>query len=112
MSTYPGPQPPVPPRQPQPPLPPAIQPLPYATPGAYGVACPRCGNPASKKVSFTWWGGLIGPKILNHVKCLNCGAAYNGKTGRSNTTGIIIYSLVALAISIIVLAILSLVAWA
>ena len=36
-------------------------------------------------------GGVIGPKILKHVKCQSCGAKYNGKTGSYNTTAIIIY---------------------
>jgi uncharacterized protein (DUF983 family) len=45
-------------------------------------------------MSFTWWGGLIGPRVLTHVKCPGCGHAYNGKTGRDNTTGIIIYSVI------------------
>lgn len=45
-------------------------------------------------MKFTWWGGIIGPKILTHVKCPGCRYAYNGKTGRDNTTGIVIYSVV------------------
>jgi hypothetical protein len=45
-------------------------------------------------VGFTWWGGIIGPKLLNHVKCQRCGTGYNGKSGKSNTTGIVIYSVV------------------
>ena len=43
---------------------------------------------------FTWWGGLIGPKLLTHVKCLACGKQYNGKTGKDNTNGIIIYCVI------------------
>lgn len=57
--------------------------------------CPNCQGTNSKQVGFTWWGGVIGPKLLNHVKCQACGTAYNGKSGKSNTNGIIIYSLVA-----------------
>lgn len=45
-------------------------------------------------MSFTWWGGVIGPRVLTHVKCPQCRHAYNGKTGRDNTNGIIIYSAV------------------
>ncbi len=45
-------------------------------------------------MSFTWWGGLLGPRVLTHVKCPGCGHAYNGKTGRDNTTGIVIYTVV------------------
>ncbi|MEW6212576.1 MAG: hypothetical protein AB1631_29895 [Acidobacteriota bacterium] len=62
--------------------------------------CPKCQSDAAEKVGFTWWGGLIGPRLLNHVKCNRCGATYNGKTGQSNTTGIIIYTVVLLAIAI------------
>ena len=57
------------------------------------VACPKCGG-AAEKLKFTWWGGILGPKILTHVKCLACGYKYNGKTGKDNTTGIIIYSVI------------------
>jgi hypothetical protein len=45
----------------------------------------------AKRVGFTWWGGMLGPKLFTHVKCAQCGQAYNGKTGRSNDTAIAIY---------------------
>jgi rubredoxin len=57
------------------------------------VSCPKCGGPA-EKLRFTWWGGILGPKILTHVKCTSCGYRYNGKSGKDNTTGIIIYTAV------------------
>ena len=57
------------------------------------VACPKCGGQA-EKLKFTWWGGLLGPKILTHVKCTACGYKYNGNSGKDNTTGIVIYSVV------------------
>jgi hypothetical protein len=126
MSQQPGPQPPFPPQGPPgqygqgqyaPPLYPAgpypaapyppyaggqaPQPLNYQTPmSPYGAAvvCPSCRDPRSKKVGWTLWGGVIGPRMLSHVKCLNCGTAYNGKTGKSNTPGIMIYIGVSLAI--------------
>ena len=56
--------------------------------------CPKCSTPNPEQLSFTWWGGIIGPKILTHVKCNHCGATFNGKTGKDNTTNIIIYSVV------------------
>ncbi|MBK9152760.1 MAG: hypothetical protein IPM25_00750 [Chloracidobacterium sp.] len=62
------------------------------------AACPHCGQSNAEKVRFTWWGGVLGPKILNHVKCQGCGKAYNGKTGRENTTGIVIYSAIVAVI--------------
>ena len=58
------------------------------------VPCPACGAPDPERMKFTWWGGAVGPKILNHVKCRACGNKFNGKSGQSNTNGIIIYSVV------------------
>ena len=62
--------------------------------------CPKCHSNRIKKLSFTWWGGMLGPKLLNHVQCEDCKTCYNGKTGQSNTAGIIIYSVVAFVIAI------------
>jgi len=64
------------------------------------VPCPRCGSTVVKKVSFTWWGGALGPALFCHVKCYNCGMTYNGKTGKSNNNAIIIYSVVVGIIAI------------
>ena len=58
------------------------------------AVCPKCRQSDARQLSFTWWGGVLGPKLLTHVKCQSCGAKYNGKTGKSNTTNIIIYSVV------------------
>ncbi len=68
--------------------------------------CPKCSSTRATKVGFTWWGGLIGPSLLTHVTCDECGAAFNGKTGRSNTVGIIVYSVIVLIIAIAVLVML------
>lgn len=65
----------------------------------HAMACPFCHQPATAfPVGFTWWGGVLGPKLLHHAKCSACGRAYNAKTGKSNTTGIVIYSVVVGAI--------------
>jgi hypothetical protein len=45
-------------------------------------------------VGFTWWGGLIGAKIINHAECPQCHARFNGKTGADNTGAIAIYMVV------------------
>ncbi|HET6249229.1 MAG TPA: hypothetical protein VFE47_16155 [Tepidisphaeraceae bacterium] len=91
-----------------PPLPPPVpgQVLPYMTPGVSGtgVVCPKCGCPQFKAVSFTWWGGVLGPKLFSHVKCLNCRAGFNSKTGRSNNTAIGIYIGVSSLIGLVALA--------
>ena len=56
--------------------------------------CPKCSGTNSEKLKFTWWGGVLGPKLLTHVKCASCGHKFNGKSGKDNTTGIVIYSVV------------------
>jgi transposase-like protein len=64
------------------------------------VPCPKCQSTNIKKCNFTWWGGILGPKLLTHVKCQHCGTTFNGKTGNSNTAAIIIYSIVLTGIVI------------
>jgi predicted RNA-binding Zn-ribbon protein involved in translation (DUF1610 family) len=61
--------------------------------------CPKCGQSNAKKVGFTWWGGALGPRMFTHVKCPNCGTEYNGRTGKSNRTRILIYFLASFAIA-------------
>jgi hypothetical protein len=58
------------------------------------AACPKCGAQNAELVKYSWWGGVIGPKMLTHVKCQSCRKKFNGKTGQDNTTGIIIYSVI------------------
>lgn len=67
----------------------------------YGLACPRCRGANVYKPSFTWWGGIVGPKILNHAICRGCNFGFNAKTGKSNTTGIAIYYAVIFGILIV-----------
>lgn len=66
--------------------------------GMYGqvFACPRCNNPNLSKPSFTWWGGILGPKLFNHTVCSGCHFSFNGKTGKSNNAVIAIYIVVIL----------------
>lgn len=58
------------------------------------TGCPKCGSKSVSKVKYTWWGGVLGPKMLHHTKCDSCGYTFNSKTGKSNTPGIIIYSVI------------------
>ena len=41
------------------------------------------------------------------VRCNACRYCFNGKTGRPNTTGIIVYSLVGLLIAVVLLLVLA-----
>ncbi len=62
--------------------------------------CPNCQSSNAQKVGYSMWGGVLGPKILNHVKCTSCKTTYNGKTGNSNMKGIIIYTVVLMGIAL------------
>jgi hypothetical protein len=70
--------------------------------------CPSCTCKEATAIGFTWWGGIVGPKMFNHVECTKCGTTYNGKTGKSNQTAIAIYFAVSTAIAIIMVTALSL----
>ena len=61
--------------------------------------CPRCNQPRAKKVSWTLWGGALGPAMMHHVRCQSCSTTYNGKTGKSNDTAIAIYIVVSALIA-------------
>ena len=77
---------------PNPYAPPQIETPPAIPAGAKLTApCPSCGGTYAKPIGFTWWGGVLGPKLFSHVKCIGCGAAFNSKTGQSNNTKIAIY---------------------
>ena len=63
--------------------------------------CPGCGcRGDATKVSWTWWGGLIGPLLISTVRCNRCGVTYNGKHGDYNGTRIAIYVGISLAIGL------------
>ena len=63
------------------------------------AGCPRCKSAAIHKPSFTWWGGALGPKMLNHRVCRDCGFGFNEKTRQSNGTAIAIYMIVVFVLS-------------
>jgi hypothetical protein len=67
--------------------------------------CPKCSAESATYQSYTWWGGLLGPKLFTHVKCGSCSTTYNGKTGRSNNTAIAVYLVVTSAVVMSALAI-------
>jgi DNA-directed RNA polymerase subunit M/transcription elongation factor TFIIS len=48
------------------------------------VPCPRCGAEEARRVKFTFWGSYYFTALFKHVRCQECGCAYNGRTGRSN----------------------------
>ncbi|HEY8039038.1 MAG TPA: hypothetical protein VIF15_04560 [Polyangiaceae bacterium] len=64
--------------------------------------CPQCQSQDTYRPSFTWWGGLLGPKLFNHTICRGCGLGFNWKTGKSNATAIGIYFGVGIALAIVI----------
>jgi hypothetical protein len=62
------------------------------------VPCPKCGKTWSSKVTFTWWGGLLGARLFNVVRCNSCHKQYNGRTGGSLVGVIIAYQAVVVVI--------------
>jgi phage FluMu protein Com len=65
--------------------------------------CPNCGAPGdATRLTWTIWGGFIGPMIINHVRCNQCGTTYNGKSGDYNTTRIIIYYAINFGIGLVI----------
>lgn len=71
------------------------------------AACPRCGSPDPQPVSFTWWGGAVGPRLFHHVRCRACKSEYNGRTGLPNTTAIVLYQVFGFVILVVAYFLLS-----
>lgn len=60
--------------------------------GGVAVApCHKCGSGQADRIKFTWWGGVVGPKLFHHVKCRGCGEGIDARTGQSNAKKIRIY---------------------
>lgn len=66
--------------------------------------CPFCRAQLASKVRFTPWGGVIGPKLLNLVKCNDCGKQYNGKSGTAVDKAVRAYSLCSLLLLTVMVA--------
>jgi transposase-like protein len=62
----------------------------------------KCNSLNVKEIGYTWWGGIIGPKLLKHTKCNDCKFTYNRKTRESNTMPIVIYSVVLAAVGFVI----------
>ena len=84
-------------------VPPVASPYPRPELQGSGPKCPKCGGTQTKKVGYTWWGGVLGPKLMNLHKCQACKFQFNAKTGKSVSTAIWIYNLVAIAIAIVII---------
>jgi DNA-directed RNA polymerase subunit M/transcription elongation factor TFIIS len=55
------------------------------------VPCPSCGGRDATRVMWTFWGSFYGPAMFTHVRCPDCGATFNGRSGRSNLIPAVIF---------------------
>lgn len=70
--------------------------------------CPNCGAEDPKRVKWTFWGSFYFTALFSHVRCQECGTAYNGRSGRSN----IVPAIVCVGVMLIgILALLGFIAW-
>jgi phage FluMu protein Com len=76
----------------------------YHRRGGEWAECPHCGNSDATRVHWTFWGGLIGPAIINVVRCNECGTNYNGVHGDYNHTRILFYVLGSIVLGLIIAA--------
>ena len=86
--------------QPPPPLPNAAPPSSRQTPVAdYASAhrlCPGCGGGPLHEPSFTWWGGLVGHKLLGVEQCKQCKKWWTKSTGQSGDARVAAYLVIGL----------------
>lgn len=65
-----------------------------------GPACPKCSSNQTKVVKYTWWGGVLAPKLMNLQKCDACNFLYNRNTRKSVTTAIWVYNIVVIVVTL------------
>ena len=44
--------------------------------------CPKCNSVSIEKITWTWWGGIIGAWIMNQARCKDCKTKFNRDTGK------------------------------
>jgi len=88
----------------------AVAPPPEPGPTPIETApCFCCGSRLGVPVGWTYW-GYFAPKLLHHVKCVDCPSSYDARTGASNGPKILVLHLlyflagVAIAVTAVVLA--------
>jgi hypothetical protein len=54
--------------------------------------CPGCGGGPLVEPKFTWWGGLVGHKVLGVQRCAACRKWWVKKTGAPGGTRVALYA--------------------
>jgi hypothetical protein len=73
----------------------------YASPSR---PCPGCGGGPLEEPSFTWWGGLIGHKLLGVEKCKSCRHWWVKNTAQSGDTRVNVYMIVGIVLGVAIAA--------
>ena len=73
--------------------------------GPAGHGCPGCGGGPLVEPGFTWWGGLVGHKILGVEKCESCRHWWVKGTGQSGDTRVTIYKVVGVVLGVVIAAV-------
>jgi hypothetical protein len=66
--------------------------------------CPGCGGGPLEEPSFTWWGGLIGHKLLGVEQCKSCRHWWVKNTGQPGGTRVTIYMVVGIVLGLVIAA--------
>jgi hypothetical protein len=66
------------------------------------AACPGCGAEDARSVSFTWWGGVLGPRLFHMVRCNACNSAYDSQTGGTLRRKILVYQVVSISLALLI----------
>jgi hypothetical protein len=64
--------------------------------------CPGCGGGPIAAPSFTWWGGLVGHKLLNVEQCMSCRRWWVKGTVQPGGTRVIVYLVAGIVLGLIV----------
>jgi hypothetical protein len=67
--------------------------------GAYR-ACPGCGGGPLAEPGFTWWGGLVGHKLLGVEQCKRCKKWFVKGTGQPGDTRVMVYIVVGIVLGL------------
>ena len=70
------------------------------------MPCPRCRQVGASIRKWSWWGGLIGPKIMKQATCRFCQQDFNYQTGKpitGQTIGLYMLAGVAIPIGFLIL---------
>jgi hypothetical protein len=107
-SNTPQPPPPLPASRPLPPPPlRAMPPYPPSIMGYAGIErpCRGCGSGPLYEPGFTWWGGLVGHKLLGVEQCKACKRWWVKATGQSGDTRVMIYMIVGIVLGLAIAAV-------